>query len=157
MLSSLTNPVTGAAQTGFTSPTYSHSSDAAPNAHSEQVAVTTLGGTQGSASAHSVSSPFTITVERPANLRQVGVPNPVTGTLGNVPRNVYKVRVRKGMVPLSGQSARTGQFSCEIAIPAGADTAAPDDVRAMFSAAIGTLSDLSAELGDLGIDGILGA
>lgn len=157
MLNGLTNPVTGASVTGLTSPTYTHSEDAAPNSHSDQVAVTTLGGTQGSASAHSVSSPFTITVERPANLRQVGTPNPVSGVLGTVPRNVYKVRTRKGMVPLSGQAARTGILSSEFSIPAGADTASPDDIRAAISAHIGALSDLSDEIATLALTGVLGS
>lgn len=156
MFDGMTNPVVGASVTGLTSPTYTHSSDAAPNAHSDQVAVTALGGTQGSASAHSVSSPFTITVERPANLKQVGQVNPITGALGNVPMNVYTVRTRKGMVPLSGQAARVGRLESKFYIPAGADTAAADDVRAALSAHIGALSDLSADIGTLLETGVLG-
>lgn len=156
MFDSLTNPFNGASVTGLTSPTYTVSDDAAPNAHSDQVAVTALGGTQGSASSHSVSSPFTITVERPANLRQIGQPNPVTGALASVPRNVYKVRTRKGMVPLSGQAARVANLETSFSIPAGADTAATDDLRAAISAHIGCLNDLSNELAVLAETGVLG-
>lgn len=156
MFDGMTNPVVGASVTGLTSPTYTHSSDGAPNAHSDQVAVTSLGGTQGDAVAHSVSSPFTITVERPANLRQVGQVNPVSGVLGNVPYNVYTVRVRKGAVPLSGQSPRIARFEAKISIPAGADTASADDIRAGLSCFIGSLNDLSAEIGTLQETGILG-
>lgn len=157
MLEGLTNPVTGAAVSGLTTPTYTHADDAAPKSNAEQRAVTTLGGTQGAAVAHSVSSPFTITVERPANLRQVGTPNPVSGVLGTVPRNVYKVRTRKGMVPLSGQSSRTGMVTTELSVPAGADTASPDDIRAAISAHIGVLTDLSDEIATLALTGVLGS
>lgn len=157
MLDGLTNPVTGASVTGLTSPTYTHTEDAAPNMHADQVAISTLGGTQGSATAHSVSSPFTVTVERPANLRQVGAPNPISGVLGSVPSNVYKVRTRKGMVPLSGQAARIGVLESKFSIPAGADVASPDDIRAAISAHIGVLSDLSDDIATLGLTGILGS
>lgn len=155
MLDGMTNPVTGAPVTGLTTPTYTHSEDAAPDAHSDQVAVTALGGTQGSASSHSVSSPFTITVARPANLRQVGSLNPVTGSLGNVPFNVYKVRTRKGMIPLADQPAKVGIIETSMKIPAGADTASPDDIRAALSAHLGAVYDLSNELGVMLETGIL--
>lgn len=157
MFDGMTQPLVGAGVTGLTSPTFTHSEDAAPNAHSDQVAVTALGGTQTGATAHSVSSPFTITVERPANLRQVGVANPISGVLGNVPNNVYTVRVRKGAIPLAGQSARTARFEAKLYIPAGADTAAAGDIRSGLSAFIGALSDLSADIGVLQETGILGS
>lgn len=156
MLDGMTQPLSGASVGGFTSPTYTHTADAAPSAHADQVAVSSLGGTQGSASAHSVSSPFTITVERPATLRQVGQPNPVTGTLSSVPINVYKVRTRKGMVPLAGQAAKVGIVETKLHVPAGADTASPDDLLAAISAHIGALSDLSDEIATLAQTGILG-
>lgn len=55
MAFTLTSPITGAAQTGFTTPTYTHVSDVAPEANGRQVAVTALGGTQTNVIAHSVA------------------------------------------------------------------------------------------------------
>lgn len=153
---SLSSPVTGAAMTGFTSPTFTLVSDAAPNAQSKQWAVTTLGGTQPSGvDVHSISSPFTVTVERPANYRGVGTPNPVTGVLGVQPRNVSKIRFRKGMLPLAGQADQI--CNCELRIPvvAGADTADPDNIRALLSCIGGVLNENADALAQFLIDGIL--
>lgn len=149
------SPLTGASQTGFTSPTYTFVSDTPPNSRSEQLAVTALGGTQGSATAHSVSSPFTLTMERPAQFKMLGQPNPVTGVVANVPRNVYVVRTRKGALPLAGQAAQTLLIETKISVPAGSDTADPDNIRAALSAHCGLLWDQSTGIGDTGIDGVL--
>ncbi len=153
---SLTSPVTGATVTGFTSPTYTLTSDSAPNAHSKQWAVTALGGTQpGSVDVHSISDPFTVTVERPANFRGVAQPNPVTGSLGVQPRNVFKIRFRKGMVPLSGQSDQISNVEIRIPIPAGADAADPENIRALFSCIGGVMNTDADELAQACIDGIV--
>lgn len=149
------SPITGASQTGLTSPTYTIVADTPPNNHSEQYAVTTLGGTQTGVVAHSVSSPFTLTMERPAQFRVLGTPNPVTGIVANVPRNVYKVRTRKGVVPLSGQPVVPMMIETIISVPAGADVADPTSVRAALSAHIGLLNAESAGIGDTTIDGVL--
>lgn len=150
-----TSPVTGSPETGLTSPTYTLSSDTPPNAHSEQYAVTALGGTQTGVSAHKVSNPFTITMERPANFRQIGTPNPVTGVITNVPNNVYKLRVRKGVEPASGQPTRVAIAELKISVPAGADENDAESVRAMMSLLGGALWSNSAGIGDTLIDGIL--
>lgn len=153
---SLTSPVTGAAVTGFTSPTYTLTADSAPNSYSKQWAVTALGGTQPSdVDTHSISNPFTITVERPANFRGVGQPNPVTGSLGVQPRNVFKVRIRKGMLPLSGQSDQVSNVEIRIPIPAGADSADPENIRALFSCLGGILNTDANTLAQACIDGIV--
>ena len=65
MTFSLTSPITGAAQTGFTTPTYTHVADTAPDVNGRQVAITALGGTQAGVTVHSVASPFSITFFRP--------------------------------------------------------------------------------------------
>lgn len=149
------SPVTGASQTGLTSPTYTLTADTPPNAHSEQYAVTALGGTQTGVVAHTVSKPFTVTMERPANFRQIGTPNPVTGVISNVPNNVYKVRVRKGVEPSSGQPSKTMIAELRIAVPAGSDENDSANIRAAMSCLIGVLSSNSAGIGDVLIDGIL--
>lgn len=149
------SPLTGGAQTGLTSPTYTLTGDVAPNSHSEQLAVTALGGTQTGVTAHSVSSPFTLTAERPAQFKQLGTPNPTTGIVSNVGRNVFVIRTRKGVSPLAGQPIQVMLIETRISVPAGSDTADPANVRAALSAHIGCLSNQSAGIGDLCIDGVL--
>lgn len=150
-----TSPVTGLAQTGLTSPTYTIASDTPPNAHSKQYAVSALGGTQTGVNVHSVSSPFTITAERPAAFRQLGSPNPVTGVISNVPRNVFVVRTRKGVSPLAGQPIQTMLIETRISVPAGADIADSINIRAALSAHLGSLSQVSSALGDVVLTGTL--
>lgn len=155
MAYSLSSPVTGSAQTGFTSPTYTVSADTAPNAASKQWAVTALGGTQTGVSVHSVSSPFTIMFGRPAVLKTLGTVNPTTGVITSVPRNTYKQIVRKGMLPAANQVPAIGLFRVELEIPAGCDSYSAAEVRAMVSAGIGSLSQQSAGIGDTCVSGVL--
>lgn len=151
----LTSPITGAAQTGLTSPTYTHVADQAPDVNAKQVAITALGGTQTGVQAHSVSSPFTITAWRQKLLKVVGKTNPVTGLLPSVPMNVYTFITRKGVLPLAGQPASVMDISTKCRIPAGADAADPLSVKAALSAHIGALSQQSAGVGDTVTSGIL--
>jgi hypothetical protein len=151
----LTSPVTGAAQTGFTSPTYTHVTDVAPDSNGKQVAVTALGGTQAGVTAHSVASPFTTTFTRPKVFKALGKPNPVTGLVASVPRNTYTLNTRKGVLPLAGQPYATMMIRTIIEVPAGADTADAPNVRAALSMHIGSLSQASAGIGDTGVSGII--
>lgn len=156
MAISVSSPITGGAQTGFTSPTYTVTPDVAPPGNpGEQVAVTALGGTQVGVTAHSVASPFTINFTRPANPRVLGTPNPVTGVVSSVPSNTYKVIVRKGVLPLAGQPFKVLNLTLTADVPAGADTADPANIRAAYSAMIGVLQQQSAGIGDLAINGVL--
>lgn len=153
---SVTSPITGAAQTGFTSPTYTVSTDTAPPGNpGKQVAVTAIGGTQAGVSTHSVSAPFTINFTRPGTLRVLGSPNPVTGVVTLVPVNTYKCITRKGVLPLAGQPIKVMNMTTTADVPAGADTADAPNVRACFSAHLGALAQQSAGFGDLAISGIL--
>jgi len=144
----LTSPVTGSAQTGLTSPTYTVVADTAPGSNGKQYAVTALGGTQTGVRAHSASDPFTVTFERPVNVRQAPIPNPVTGVIGNVPRNQYKYRVRKGVIPVSGQNPQVMLHTGIFDVPAGADLNDSANVRAGLSLYIGALTQQSAGWGD---------
>ena len=155
MAISLTSPITGAAQTGFTSPTYTFVSDIAPDNNGKQYAVTALGGTQAGVSVHSVASPFTLTFSRPRVFKALGKANPTTGVIANVPLNIYKGLVRKGAVPLAGQASALAYGRFEIGIPAGTDLASPSELRAMLSAMIGALSQISSGLGDTVTSGIV--
>lgn len=152
---SVSSPVTGGAQTGFTSPTYTLVSDIAPAPNGKQYAVSALGGTQTGVDVHSVSKPFTLTVFRPQNLRTLPTANPVTGVIKNIPVNTYKFIVRKGAQPAANQSAQVASINCAINVPAGVDTYEPEEVRAMISLAIGALNQISAGLGDTTVSGIL--
>lgn len=151
-----TTPITGTAQTGFTSPTYTIAADTAPSNNGKQFAVTALGGTQTGAVAHSIAAPFTITYVRPVNLRVLGTPDPVTGVVRNVPRNTHKVIVRKGVLPLAGQPYTTLVAALTIDVPVGSDTADAANIRAALSALIGVLSQQSAGIGDTLVTGLMG-
>lgn len=151
-----TSPITGAAQTGFTSPTYTTIPDTAPSGNpGKQVAVSALGGTQAGVTVHSVASPFTLNYTRPANLRVLANPNPVTGVIAQVPTNTYKLITRKGVLPLAGQPMKVMTVTTTVDVPAGSDTADAANVRAALSAHIGGLSQQSAGFGDLLSNGVL--
>jgi len=151
----LSSPVTGGAQTGLTSPTYTLVDNVAPDNNGVQYAVSALGGTQTGVDISSVSSPFTTTLIRPKNFKALGAVNPVTGNLNRVPRNTWKIITRKGVVPLSGQPAATMLVTTTIEVPAGGDTANPEDIRAALSLHFGSLWAASSDIGDSVISGTL--
>jgi hypothetical protein len=152
----LTSPVTGGAQTGFTSPTYTLATDSAPSNTGKQYAVSAIGGTQAGVDASSSPSrPFTITLSRPPTLKAVSAVDPVTGLLRSVPRNKYTVKIRKGVTPLSGQPASVLDFTAVLDVPAGADSADAANIRAALSLLIGSLNSISASIGDTLVTGVI--
>jgi hypothetical protein len=156
MTISVTSPITGGAQTGFTAPTYTVITDTAPPGNpGKQSVVTAVGGTQVGVTLHSVASPFTLNFTRPGTLKVLGNPNPVTGVISVVPTNTYKLITRKGVLPLAGQPFKVMNITTEMDVPAGADTADAPNVRAALSAHIGALNQQSAGFGDLAINGVL--
>jgi len=150
-----TSPVTGGAQTGLTSPTYTIAADNAPDVNAKQYYVSALGGTQTGVLAHSVAAPFTLAMFRPKAYKYLQPVNPVTGVLKGVPMNTYKVITRKGVIPLAGQAYKTGLVSTVLDIPAGSDVADPLSIRAMISAHIGLLTQISDGIGTTSINGVL--
>lgn len=154
MTIALSSPVTGSAQTGLTSPTYTLASDVAPDNNGKQYVITALGGTQTGVTVNSVSAPFTITFWRTKTLRPVGKINSV-GQLVNNPMNVYKVIVRKGVQPMDYQPYQNVLINCTISVPAGSDTVHPEEIRAALSLFIGSLSQVSSSIGDLATTGVL--
>lgn len=149
------SPVTGATQTGLTSPTYTILPDSNPENNGKQYYVSALGGTQTGVLAHSVASPFTLSAFRPKVLKTLAPVNPVTGVLRSVPMNSYRVLTRKGLIPLAGQSYKTGVIRTELDIPAGSDVADPVSIRAMISAHIGLLTQISDALGTTVLTGTI--
>lgn len=155
MTFALSSPVTGAAQTGLTTPTYTIVADTPPSAQGKQYAVTALGGTQTGVTISSVSSPFTSSMFRPKDFQSLGKPNPVTGLIARVPRNTYKVITRKGVTPLAGQPIQNMVITTMIEVPAGSDVADSANVRAALSLHLGSLAQASAGIGDTVVQGVL--
>lgn len=155
MAISFTSPVTGAAQTGLTSPTYTIVAAVAPEPNQRQWAVTALGGTQTGVAVHSGANQFTLTASQPKSYKVLGKANPVTNVIANVPMNVYKVGVRKGALPLAGQPYATAQAWVTISVPAGSDTYDAPSLRAMMSLLVGALTQQSAGVGDTLASGLL--
>lgn len=150
-----TSPLTGGAQTGLTSPTYTTVADVAPDNNGKQVAVTALGGTQTNVRTHTPSDPFTITFVRPKVLRALPNANPVTGRYPTVPNNVYEFIIRKGVNYAAGQSPLIAITRVSSTVPAGADSYDSANVRAMASYASGLMTDVSAGWGDTLVTGIM--
>lgn len=147
--------LTGAPQTGFTTPAYLTTVDNPPDVNSKQVAITSLTGTQVGVDAHSVSRPFTCTVTKPKTFASLGKPNPATGLIASVPRNKHKVVTRKGVIPLAGQPNQVLIIRTEIEVPAGSDVADAPNIRAAYSAHIGLLWAQAPGFGDTAINGVL--
>lgn len=149
------SPVTGAAQTGFTSPTYTLTTDVAPNINGKQYAVTAVGGTQTGVDVNTVSKPFSTTFFRPAVLRTLPQANPVTGVIKNVPMNTYKLITRKGVLPAANQNPMMARITTIIEVPAGSDTYEPEDLKAALSVHFGIGYAQAAGIGDTIISGII--
>jgi hypothetical protein len=148
------SPVTGAPETGLTSPTYTLATDVAPDVNGVARAVTTLGGTQTGVEVSSTSNPFTLLATRPKVLKNL--PGLLAnGQLPSVPKNTWVISVRKGVDVLSGQPKQVMLARLEISVPAGADVADPESVRAALSLFIGSLWEQSNELGDAIISGVI--
>ena len=149
------SPITGAAVTGLTSPTYTISADVAPSINGKQYAVTALGGTQTNVDTNTVSKPFTISFFRPVSLKVLPAVNPITGVIKNVPMNQYKLITRKGVQPAANQSLMVARITTIIEVPAGSDTYEPEELRAMLSANFGTGYAQASGIADTVITGVL--
>lgn len=148
--------LTGAPQTGFTSPTYTTTADLFPGNNGKQCAIIGVGGTQAGVLTHSVSRPFTLTVTRPSVNAVLGKPHPVTGLIAQFPRNKITVLTRHGVSVLAGQPIQMMIIRTEIEVPAGADVTDPANVLSSLSAHIGLLWNQSSGIGDTTINGVLG-
>jgi hypothetical protein len=81
--------------------------------------------------------------------------NPQTGLLGQVPKNEYRINVRKGVTPLAGQQAQIATCNLVISVPAGSELADAPNVRAMLSLLIGSLNQISLEIGNTAVTGVI--
>lgn len=153
----ITSPVTGAASNYLTSPTYTLTADIAPDVNGRQYAVTALGGTQPNVASHSGSKPFTITSFRPKSYKLLGSANPLTGVISNVPKNVYKFIIRKGINVTSVNAGTPPQIAImevSFSIPAGSEVNEPEEIQAMVSLGIGALNQIPAAIADSLISGL---
>lgn len=153
-MSFLSSPITGAAQTGFTSPTYTIVVDNFPGNNGIQYAVSALGGTQAGVSAQAADKPFTISMERPQNVK-VSVVN-AQGITVSTGRNKYTFRTRKGMVAVTGQPPLLAIVETTISVPVGSESVSPAEIRGMLSAHFGGIAAASAAIGDVVVTSVLG-
>lgn len=133
------SPVSGAAISGLTTPTFTLTQDTAPGSNGKQFAVTALGGTQTGVDTHSVSKPFTHTFFRPQQLKVLPAPSNASGVVKNIPVNTYKLVSRKGAVPAANNSPRIPVMTTTFDIPAGCEAYEPEEIKAMLSAHVGLL------------------
>lgn len=146
--------ITGGTVTGLTSPTYTQVDDLAPAVNAKQKTVTALGGTQGSASANTVSEPFTSTFYKPSAIKVLPPANSLTGLRGSVPNNQYRLVIRKGGEAAAGVPV-VAIVRLTIDVPAGMETYDADNVRALVSYLVGLLNEESADLADTLLTGVL--
>lgn len=146
--------ITGATVTGLTSPTFTQVDDIPPAVNAKQKTVSALGGTQGSASANTISEPFTSTFYKPAAPKALPPANALTGLRGQVPNNQYRLVIRKGGEAASGVPV-TAIVRITWDIPAGMETYDPDNVRALVSYMVGLLTEESADLADTLLTGVV--
>lgn len=149
------SPVTGAAVSGFTTPTYTLVADTAPSQNGKQWAISALGGTQANVDVNTVSKPFTLSFFRPQVLRPLPPANPVTGVIKSIPTNTYKLIVRKGAQPAANQTPSVVRITATIEVMAGCDTYEPEDVKAAISLFFGAGYAQAAGIADTVITGVL--
>lgn len=154
MTITVSSPLTGSAQTGLTSPTYTLVQDTSPAAQIKQWAVTALGGTQAGVAVHSASAPFILRAQRPLVYKGLSALG-ANGILRSVPRNTLKMGVLKSVVPLTDQAPVVAQLWLTFDVPAGAPENDANSLMAMLSCLIGWISNQSAGIGDAARTGIL--
>lgn len=145
---------TGAAQTGFTSPTYTMVADTAVEPNSRQWVVTAAGGTQTGARAHTAGDPFTVLIRR-TPYKALPAKNPVNGSYGNVPLNRIEILQRKGVYIDSSNTVRVMNIRLVAEIPAGAELNDPVNVRAAVSNFLGLLAEEASDYGDTLITAVI--
>lgn len=149
--------LTGGAQTGFVTPTYTLTQDIAPTIFGKQWAVTAIGGTQTGVAASSAAKPFSVTVVRPTAFKSTFAVNPQTGAIiGPVPKNAWKIIVRKGVDVLANNPSQLASCTLDVKVPAGVDLInSGNEARAMVSLLTGFLTSQGSGFGDSLINTIL--
>jgi len=153
----ITGSITGGAQTGFTSPTYTAAADQAVDLRSKQAVITAIGGTQTGVVVHSINAPFTITARRENVFKTLAKAflNGVTGQYSRVPYNNFVLLVRKSAQVASGQWF-VNDYRLTAHIAAGSETYDAPNVRAGLSCLVGICWGQSSGIGDTLNNGVLG-
>lgn len=153
MTIAITSPVTGAAATGFTSPTYTVVLDSsAPNPRTKQYTVTAVGGTQVGVRTSTISDPFWFSYTPPSTPKGLPQVNSQTGRYPNIPYNVHQFNAKKGVNFAANQSPLPAWADLRIGIPAGGEYDAAN-IRALQSFLQGCIAQLAAALGDTLVTG----
>lgn len=147
--------ITGQAQTGLTSPTYTLASDLTPDANARQYVVTALGGTQTGVRTSTAGDPFTATIRKDKVYKTLPARNPVTGAYGNVPLNKTELLIRKGVYIDTDSTVKVANLRIIAELPAGSESNDAVNIRALCSFAIGLLTEESADYGDSLVTGII--
>ncbi|DAD52440.1 coat protein [ssRNA phage SRR5466725_1] len=134
----LTSPLTGAAQTGLTSPTFTLSADTAPTIAGKQFAISALGGTQTNVLANTIATPFTISLFKPAKIKAVPANSLLAGIQPNWPKNQNKLITRKS-VNCTSIAQSILEIRTEFNIPAGAPVQDLVSIKSAISSHIGAL------------------
>lgn len=143
---SLTSPITGAAQTGFTTPTYTIVADNNPANNGKQWLVTAAGGTQVGVTVHTAADPFTLAVFKPLAYKVAAFVS--TTIFKRPPRNQYKIIGRKGVTVNSNFPKDVMLISLTVDVPAGSETLDAANIRGLCSALFGAIAQQSAGFGD---------
>jgi len=140
------SPVVGAPVSGLTSPTYTVTADQPPNTYSKQYYVSAIGGTQtGVDTASSAGKPWTFTFSRPPVIKTLNAVD-TTGVIRQVGFNTYSMLMRRGAIPLAGQSVRVQNWRSEMPVLVGADSADTANVKAACSSFFGMGYDQASNL-----------
>jgi hypothetical protein len=134
-----TSPVTGAAVTGLTSPTYTLIADQNPAVNGKQWYVSAIGGTQTGVTTHAGSDPFTVSIYKVSNYQMVPTVTPSGSFRTSVPRNKFSMVFRKGLLPLAAMPKEPAIVRFQVDLPAGTDTADAVEIAALISLTTGLL------------------
>lgn len=151
-----TTPVTGAPQTGLTTPTYTLSSDTYPDTNGKQHSISALGGTQTGVRAHSGSQYFTIAGYKPKTYSVMGaIANGVVAGRNNTFGILARTMVYPAGVTNTSVAGRPALLRIETSIPAGAEVNDAPQCRALLSCGIGAVYQQSQNFGDMAITNVL--
>lgn len=139
--------ITGGTEAAFTTPTYTLTSDSAPEALSRLWIVSALGGTQTDVRSHSGGDPFRLLVRR-FPYRVLPPKNPNNGAYGSVPNNKAEIIVTKGLKIDSAGTIRNGEVRITVSLPAGCEVNDPKNVRALGCFSLGLWTEEAQDFND---------
>lgn len=138
----LTSPVTGFAQTGLTSPTYTLVSDTAPSTNGKQFVVNALGGTQTGVVPNSIGAPFTISYFRPPLIKvaDAGILS-AAGMIpaSSAPLNSFTLITRKAVAVNEVGGRAMARVETKFHVPVNAAEVDLVSIKAMISAHVGAI------------------